>query len=185
MGENIRRKTMAKRKEEEGEVADSFEGLADDVSPDYSMEESDPIDELIEETLLVEEILEEEAEEEVEEEVEEDFVVEYDSSGKIVIPERSHAWGDNVRVVEGDWAERILNDVSSRLHGLYDVVAFQGHRRQNRFLAVLGAQMLKRGTEDSPGGVIFVPRELEDYAPLQEMEKLDDAPEGFVAFRVK
>lgn len=174
---------MAKRDKKEEEVVDSsegLEGLADDVSPDYSWEESDPIDELTEETLLVEEVLEEEVPE-----VEEDFVVEYDSLGKIIIPERSHTWGDNVMVVKDDWAERILNDAGSRLHGLYDVVAFQGHHRQNRFLAVLGAQMLKRGTDGSPGGVIFVPRELEDYAPLQEMEKLDDAPEGFVAFRVK
>lgn len=168
---------MARKKKEEKMVPDSFADLDKDDSPIYNVEESDSSDEVIEKTPTTKK--------KTKKSVVAKFVVEYDSLGKIILPERDHEWEENVLVVTTDWAERLLNDASSRLRGLYDVVAFQGHHRQNRFLAVLSAQMLRAGTEDGPGGTIFVPRELEDYEPLQEMEKLDDAPDGFVAFRVR
>lgn len=157
------------------ELPESFEDLADDDSSQYSLEE---------ETKIVPEITEE-IEEEVVEEVIEEVVqafVEFNSVGEIelMIPMRDHAWDDDVFVITSEYAEQMLNNASARIRNAYGKVAFAGHERQNRFLAFLATWMLK-----GEGNILYLPEELADYEPLQELEKLDDAPEGFVAFSAK
>lgn len=159
-----------------------------DEVPEEIEEKLEELEEVLEE---IDELLEDEDEEVVEEIIEEieelveEYVIEYDPRGDPIIPHREHEWGDNVRVIQGEWAETLLNNAGSRNRGLYDLVAFAGHHRQNRFLAWLAANMLRPSSESGPGGVLFVPMELADYEPLQELDRLDEAPDGFVAFRAK
>ncbi len=165
-------------------LPESLKGLADDDSPSYSWEEEkieEELEEVFEET---EEIVEDEFEEAVEEiiEVVVQAFVEFDSAGEIdlAIPMREQEWDDDVFVIDEVYAERMLTNASARLRKSHGKVAFAGHERQNRFLAFLAAQMLR-----GEGNVLYLPEELADYEPLQELEKVDDAPEGFVAFSAK
>lgn len=191
---------MARKKKEEvieevvdkvlEELPESLEGLADDDSPTYSFEEES--EEIVVESL--EEYLEdlpkvldeivgeiEEAAKEIVEDVVQAFV-EFDSKGEIdlAIPMREQEWEDDVFVIDEVYAERMLTNASARLRQSHGKIAFAGHERQNRFLAFLAAQMLR-----GEGNVLYLPEELADYEPLQKLEKVDGAPEGFVAFSAK
>lgn len=178
-----------------GDNDNEFEELDDellDLEPEEVPEEIEEKLEELEEVLEdLDELLEDEEEEVIEEVIEEieelfeEYVIEYDPKGDPVIPHREHNWGENVRVIQGEWAERILNNANDRPQNIYHKVAFVGHHRQNRFIAYLAAKMLVRGNNDDSGGILFVPVELADYGPLQELDRLEDAPEGFVAFRAK
>lgn len=197
---------MARKKKEEEvveevveELPESFEDLADDDSPIYSFEEEEIVVESLEEDLEelaekledVPEILEEKLEEvfedieEAAEEIIEDLTqafVEFTFKGEVdlVIPMREQEWDDDIFVITPEYAERMLTNAAARLKKSHGKVVFAGHERQNRFLAFLAAQMLK-----GEGNVLYLPEELADYGPLQELEKVDDAPEGFVAFSAK
>jgi len=144
--------------EEDEELSESLKDLDDDDSPQYSLEEEEVVESVIQ------------------------AFVEFDSKGEIdlLIPMREHDWDDDVFVITAEYAERMLTNASARLRNSHGKVAFAGHDRQNRFIAYLASWMLR-----GEGNILYLPEELADYEPLQKLEKLDDAPEGFVAFSAK
>lgn len=156
-GDALALKVQIPSEEEDEELSESLKDLDDDDSPQYSLEEE-----------VVESVVQ--------------AFVEFDSKGEIdlLIPMREHDWDDDVFVITEEYAERMLTNASARLRNSHGKVAFAGHDRQNRFIAYLASWMLR-----GEGNILYLPEELADYEPLQKLEKLDDAPEGFVAFSAK
>lgn len=191
---------MARKKKEEEvieEVVEEIEvdipSMLEELPESFESEElviesfEEDLEEIVEKIEDLPEVLDEIIEEieEAVEEIVEDFVqafVEFGSDGEIdlAIPMREQEWADDVFVIDEVYAERLLTNASARLRKSHGKVAFAGHERQNRFIAFLAAQMLK-----GEGNVLYLPEELADYEPLQELEKVDGAPEGFVAFSAK
>jgi len=95
------------------------------------------------------------------------------------IPESSATFPEGTYFVDEELAEQMLADIVYRRRQIRDKVAYLGQGRQKNFVLLMATWMVK------PEGILYVPEQLAQFQELSSWKKLEEAPEGFVAFQAE